>query len=76
LTAPAQAQPAQANTSNNPLQIRIGDSTIIPVGFMDLTNTFNRVYATSICHCRTDGSELIPQLRILRWMPGGDCVMS
>src|SRR5215469_14656308 len=43
--APAPAAPnPQAQTAaqvpSSPLQFRIGDSTITPVGFMDLTNTF------------------------------------
>src|SRR5271154_5523327 len=29
----------------NPLQIKIGDATIMPVGFMDLTNTFRSTNA-------------------------------
>src|SRR5262245_29671991 len=37
--APAPA-PAQAPDQTSPLQIKIGEATITPVGFMDLTNTF------------------------------------
>jgi hypothetical protein len=37
--APAAAAP-QAEAPSSPLQFRIGDATITPVGFMDLTNTF------------------------------------
>src|SRR6478609_4985100 len=46
-TAPAAAQPAQTNTASNPLQIKIGDSSITPIAFMDLTNTFRSTNAGS-----------------------------
>jgi hypothetical protein len=39
-TEPQPAAPAQAADQSSPLQFRIGDATITPVGFMDLTNTF------------------------------------
>src|SRR5579863_10101697 len=41
--APPAAQAAAADTS--PLQIKIGDATITPVGFMDLTNTYRSTNA-------------------------------
>lgn len=37
---PAPQQSAAATVPSSPLQIHIGDATITPVGFMDLTNTF------------------------------------
>jgi hypothetical protein len=42
-TTAAEPQPtafAQSPVQSSPLQFRIGDATITPVGFMDLTNTF------------------------------------
>ena len=37
--------PAQAAADTSPLQIKIGDATITPVGFMDLTNTYRSTNA-------------------------------
>src|SRR5207253_3357782 len=42
--APASAAP-QADAASSPLQIKIGDATITPVGFMDLTNTYRSTNA-------------------------------
>jgi len=39
-TTPAAAQAKQTTTPASPLQFHIGDATITPVGFMDITNTF------------------------------------
>src|SRR5260370_40131498 len=38
---------AQNESPSSPLQIKIGDATITPVGFMDLTNTFRSTNAGS-----------------------------
>ena len=35
-----QGRPSEPDGNKSPLQIRIGNATITPVGFMDLTNTF------------------------------------
>lgn len=43
-TAPGEAPP-QAETA--PLQLKIGDATIIPIAFMDMTNTFRSTNAGS-----------------------------
>ncbi len=44
----AQKEPAQAAADQtSPLQIKIGDATITPVGFMDLTNTYRSTNAGS-----------------------------
>ena len=37
---PAPAPAPQAAEPSAPLQLKIGDATIVPIGFMDLTNTF------------------------------------
>src|SRR5205807_4985018 len=36
---------AQTEAPSSPLQIKIGDATITPLGFMDLTNTFRSTNA-------------------------------
>src|SRR6266487_3998076 len=36
---------AQTETPSSPLQIKIGDATVTPVGFMDLTNTYRSTNA-------------------------------
>src|SRR3989442_8443808 len=36
---------AQTEAQSSPLQIKIGDATITPVGFMDLTNTYRSTNA-------------------------------
>jgi hypothetical protein len=48
--APAPATtPAQSADQSSPLQLKIGDATITPVGFMDLTNTWrSRNVGTSL----------------------------
>jgi hypothetical protein len=43
--APCQAATAPAQEPTSPLQIKIGDATITPVGFMDLTNTWRSTNA-------------------------------
>ncbi len=43
--APAAAPAAQAADQSSPLQFKIGDATIAPIGFMDLTNTFRSTNA-------------------------------
>src|SRR5438477_3551335 len=35
----------QADAPSSPLQIKIGDATITPIGFMDLTNTYRSTNA-------------------------------
>ena len=48
LSAPAPQKPeAQPAVQSSPLQIHIGDATITPVGFMDLTNTWRSTNAGS-----------------------------
>src|SRR5580692_4033380 len=50
LPAPPAAAPAPAQAAADqpsPLQIKIGDATITPVGFMDLTNTYRSTNAGS-----------------------------
>jgi hypothetical protein len=44
---PVSPAPQALNPSSNPLQIRIGDAFITPVGFMDVTNTFRSTNAGS-----------------------------
>ena len=39
-TPPRPAPAAQSGTETSPLQFKIGDATITPVAFMDLTNTY------------------------------------
>src|SRR5271165_3019005 len=48
-TPPAAAPPAQAAAADqtSPLQLKIGDATIIPIAFMDLTNTWRSTNAGS-----------------------------
>src|SRR5262249_36157749 len=43
--APCPGATAQAPEPTSPLQIKIGDATITPVGFMDLTNTWRSTNA-------------------------------
>src|SRR5580692_4635396 len=48
LPAPPAAAPAPAQAAADqpsPLQIKIGDTTVTPVGFMDLTNTWRSTNA-------------------------------
>lgn len=45
LVVPPAPQAAPAPADQNPLQIKIGNATIMPVGFMDLTNTFRSTNA-------------------------------
>src|SRR5438445_2965800 len=45
LCAVAAAAAPQADAAASPLQIKIGDATITPVGFMDLTNTYRSTNA-------------------------------
>jgi hypothetical protein len=40
LPAPAPAQAAEAAPPESPLQLRIGNTTILPLGFVDATNTW------------------------------------
>jgi hypothetical protein len=40
-----QAAPEKSATEPSPLQIKIGDATITPVGFMDITNTWRSTNA-------------------------------
>src|SRR5215468_11191739 len=40
LAEPPPSATAQSSDQSSPLQFKIGDATITPVGFMDLTNTF------------------------------------
>jgi hypothetical protein len=47
LVPPFPQAPATPAPPPNPLQIKIGDATIQPVGFMDLTNTFRSTNAGS-----------------------------
>src|SRR6516162_8279578 len=37
---PASPAPQPQADQSSPLQLKIGDATIVPIGFMDLTNTF------------------------------------
>src|SRR5262249_53357114 len=39
------AAPAQTDAPSSPLQFKIGDATITPIGFMDLTNTYRSTNA-------------------------------
>src|SRR5262249_23814712 len=41
------AQAVSTDTTGNPVQFRIGDAFITPIGFMDLTNTFRSTNAGS-----------------------------
>ena len=47
LAPPRPVQPAQAAEQSSPLQFKIGDASVTPVGFMDLTNTFRSTNAGS-----------------------------
>jgi hypothetical protein len=40
LPAPPPAQAGEATPPESPLQLRIGNTTILPIGFIDATNTF------------------------------------
>jgi len=44
-TPPSPAPAAQSGTETSPLQFKIGDATITPVAFMDLTNTYRSTNA-------------------------------
>src|SRR6266550_9101478 len=45
LYAMVAAAAPQAEAPSSPLQIKIGDATITPIGFMDLTNTYRSTNA-------------------------------